>query len=331
MSDLEIIAFGPDDTELLAHHVEVVNTVRRHDAPWTRERTLRQAEGIYRHGWDDDAAVPVLARLGGEPVAAGEHDVGTWDNRHLAWVQVLVHPDHRRRGLGSELLGWHEERARAAGCTSLGTDGWDSPATREFGARHGLEVRSAAVLRRQRPADLSPSRLDALAAEAWSAAADYELVHRDGPTPDDELAALAELTAAINDAPTDDLDIEDEVYTPERIRAYERAWADRGDRMYRLLARHRATGELAGQSVVVVDGERPEQASQHDTSVARAHRGHRLGLLLKTEMVRWLRETEPRLESLDTWNAGSNEHMIAVNERLGYVALGRELELQKAL
>ena len=40
-------------------------------------------------------------------------------------------------------------------------------------------------------------------------------------TPDDEHEALAVMTSAINDAPTDDLDIEDEVFDAERIRDYE--------------------------------------------------------------------------------------------------------------
>ena len=33
-------------------------------------------------------------------------------------------------------------------------------------------------------------------------------------------------------------------------------------------------------------------------------------------MMRWLAEAEPQVESIDTWNAESNDHMIAVNERL---------------
>ena len=41
------------------------------------------------------------------------------------------------------------------------------------------------------------------------------------------------MSAAINDAPTDDLDIEDEVFTPQRIRDYEHAQAARGYRLYR--------------------------------------------------------------------------------------------------
>ena len=139
---------------------------------------------------------------------------------------------------------------------------------------------------------------------------------------------LAEATAAINDAPLDDLEIEDEVFTAERIRAYEQAQLASGYRVYRIVARHRDSGELAGLTVVTVDSEDPRIGDQHDTSVVRSHRGHRLGQLLKADMMRWLAEVEPQLETVDTFNAESNDHMVAVNERLGYRVMGRELQFQ---
>ena len=142
---------------------------------------------------------------------------------------------------------------------------------------------------------------------------------------------MADLTAAINDAPTDDLDIEDEVFSPERVRGYEDAQLAKGHRLYRVFARHRETGDLAGHTVVVVDGERPQLAEQHDTSVIGAHRGHRLGMLLKTDMNLWLRDVEPQLTEISTWNAESNDFMIGVNEAIGYRVMGRELEFQKSL
>ncbi len=97
------------------------------------------------------------------------------------------------------------------------------------------------------------------------------------------------------------------------------------------MAQHRGTGELAGHTIVAVEQERPTIGHQHDTSVVREHRGRRLGLLLKAGMLRWLSETEPQLESLDTWNAESNDHMIDVNERLGYRVLGRGVQFQRRL
>ena len=139
------------------------------------------------------------------------------------------------------------------------------------------------------------------------------------------------MTAAINDAPTDGLEIEDEVFSAERVRNYETAQLGQGQRLHRVVARHRETGELAGHTVVAVSGERPENAEQHDTAVVQAHRGHRLGLLLKADMLDWLAVTQPQVTSIETWNAESNDQMIGVNEVLGYRVMGRALQFQRSL
>jgi RimJ/RimL family protein N-acetyltransferase len=41
-------------------------------------------------------------------------------------------------------------------------------------------------------------------------------------------------------------------------------------------------------------------------------------MLVKAAMLEWLAEAEPGLERIVTGNAAANEHMIAVNEALGY-------------
>ena len=53
--------------------------------------------------------------------------------------------------------------------------------------------------------------------------------------------------------------------------------AGRRQTIYRVLARHRATGEPAGQSMLCVNEFAPAAAFQEDTSVVRAHRGSPAG------------------------------------------------------
>jgi RimJ/RimL family protein N-acetyltransferase len=83
------------------------------------------------------------------------------------------------------------------------------------------------------------------------------------------------------------------------------------------VARHRATGEAAGITMVCVHELRPTIAAQEDTSVLAAHRGHRLGLRLKLAMLDWLRAERPDVQSVDTWNVPGNAPMIAINDALG--------------
>ncbi len=330
---MDLRQFTWHDESAIRECAAVRNAVRAVDSSWQHPATEANLAGHFRYGWDLEPDTPFLAVVDGTVVGYAALSTSEHDNLHLAWFDVEIHPDHRRRGHGSAALEALVERARALGRTSVGIAGWEGEATRAFAARHGFELGSVAVNRRQFPGEIDWADVENRLADAIGHAQDYELIRRTGPTPDDELAALAEMTAAINDAPTDDLDIEDEVFTPERIRDYETAQLaqslDRG--FHRLYARHRSTGELAGQTVVAVEADRPQFAEQHDTSVVRAHRGHRLGLLLKAEMMLWLREAQPQLETVDTWNAESNDFMIGVNELLGYRIMGRELAFQKTV
>ncbi len=48
-------------------------------------------------------------------------------------------------------------------------------------------------------------------------------------------------------------------------------------------------------------------------------------------MLGWLRESEPQLHRLDTWNAASNAHMIEINETLGYQVVAGHIGWQRRL
>jgi GNAT superfamily N-acetyltransferase len=328
---MEIREVSPDDAEAVRAWVTVMEAVRHHEQPWSHPFVAEAVAGSMRYGWDGEPTDYFLATVDGTVVATAQYETATYDNLHVAWFGIDVHPDHRRKGHGSAVIEFLIDRARRDGKTSVGMNSWDLPGPEAFAARHGFERKQVEVNRRQRLAKVDRAELERLHAEALAAAADYELVRRVGATPEAELPALAELTEAINDAPLDDLDIEDEVFPPERIVAYESAQAGQGNVLHRVCARHRGTGELAGHTVVAVEGLRPSIAHQHDTSVVRAHRGHRLGVLLKTDMVRWLAEVQPQVETVDTWNAESNDHMISVNKALGYEVMSRAFAYQRSL
>ena len=328
---MDITRFGPDDAAALKEWTDLHNAVNKVDSPWEHEQTLLRSEARFRHGWDGEPSVPFLAHVDGQLVASGTYAISEYDNLHLAWLGLAVHPDHRRRGHGSTMLAFLEDEARRLGRTSVGMAGWESDAVRGFAAKHGYEKKSQTINRRQYLADVDRAELQRRYDDALAHATDYVLERRPLPTPEEDLADFAEMASAINDAPTDDLDIEDEVFSAERMKAYEEACAFRQERAYRVVARHVPSGRLAGQTVVVVDSNNPTVGDQHDTSVVGAHRGHRLGLLLKAEMLRWLAEDEPQLVEIDTFNAESNDHMIGVNEILGYRVMGREYAFQKSL
>lgn len=287
----------------------------------------------HAYSWDMHPTHGLLVARGddGDCVGYCEIHVSVWDNPTVAFLDLQTAPAHRGLGVGDVLLEAAVASAGADGRTSLIADGWVHGHRARFWQRHGWPVASTAAQRRLVLADLDHGRLDRLLAEAEAASADYEIVERPIPAPDDLVPALLDMHRVMNDAPLDDLDVEDDVWTVERHRGAEQALALRQMRTHSLLARRRCDGALAGFTDVVVEDARPQLGFQEDTAVAGAHRGHRLGLRLKAAMLRRLAEREPQLVHVDTWNAESNRHMIAVNEALGCVVVGRGLEVQRRL
>jgi len=318
--------FACEVAELLAEAAAV-------DCPHEPQRTPRAHLLLMQHGWDGhgpDTAVNLYS--GGRLVAHANVETSHWeDNQDLAWIELTVLPRVRRLGYGSALLRAAEAWAADAGKTLLMGGTWVGSGAESFAERHGYAPGLREVERRLDLDTLDRDGVAKLHDDALSHAAGYELVRLVGPTPEELLPDLVEVTSAINDAPLDDLAFEDEVYSVERLRAFDRAQAAREQTVYRLLARRCADGAWAGQSFVTVDRNRPDRAEQGDTSVARDHRGHRLGLLLKTEMLRWLAEAEPQLTYVDTWNAASNTHMIAVNDAVGFRVVAETIAWQRRL
>jgi GNAT superfamily N-acetyltransferase len=243
------------------------------------------------------------------------------ENRDRAYLYLTVRPASRRRGIGTALLRHAAGRTEAAGRQMLSSGAFQGSAGAAFaagvGATAGLvEARRVLVLSK-----IPAGRLAALRAEASRAAAGYSLVRWDGRTPDEYLARYAEVENAMGDAPHDEGE-EHSVWDADRVREQIDDIRERTGRHIRTLAAlHDASGEMAAVTAVEEDPDNPAWAHQLLTAVIRKHRGHRLGLLVKVAMLDWLAEADPGLERIVTGNAAINQHMISINEDLGYEPL----------
>ncbi|HET9872513.1 MAG TPA: GNAT family N-acetyltransferase [Propionibacteriaceae bacterium] len=311
----------PENAELVALAVDIVNAANRVDDPDAIEELPELTALWLTYGWDLEPAEKFLYFPDGSDTAVGVLDIEhpMRDNRELVWGGVVVRPEHRRRGHGTAMVQEVLRRTRELGRSIVWIGAVESdPGARAFLERFGFAYASHDARRRQRLADVDRAELGRLHAEAVRAAADYEVVRQVAPTPDDLLAELVAVTAAINDAPMGELVHENEVFDLQRLKDVETASAGIGHTVYRIYARHKQTGEIGGHTVMVSHPLEPALAHQGDTAVSREHRGHRLGLLLKIEMMRWLAEVEPQLELIETWNHADNTFMINVNEAIGY-------------
>jgi GNAT superfamily N-acetyltransferase len=214
------------------------------------------------------------------------------ENPDLARCAVFVAPSKRRTGIGAALLEHCKHRARLTGRTRLASFARDD----------------------------SPGAAFAIAAGASSGQD-----HVTGEYLDD----VAELSVALADAPRD-AGVEPETWDAGRVARLDRAAIGAGLRLYSVGASHLASGRLAALTQLATDPEIPGWASQSITAVRPGHRGHRLGLLVKVAMLELLRDREPGVRHVSTGNAAANEHMIAINARLGFEisAVSRFYELR---
>jgi RimJ/RimL family protein N-acetyltransferase len=113
-----------------------------------------------------------------------------------------------------------------------------------------------------------------------------------------------------------------------RVRMDDQRKMAQGLRVYTVAARPQASGELAGLTQLAIEPEQPAWGFQELTAVTRPHRGHRLGLLVKVAMLDLLAEREPQLTRILTGNTDANEHMIAINDALGYRVLSEWPEFE---
>ncbi|MGW2214365.1 GNAT family N-acetyltransferase [Nonomuraea sp. NPDC001684] len=240
------------------------------------------------------------------------------DNRHMGWLfPLVVRPELRGRGLGSELFEHALGRMRAHGRTLLLTETPTTGVGARFARAHGMTV---ALQEARRTLDLRTADWAALRGMLPEVPG-YRVERFAGPAGPELLADLATLMSGMNDAPRD-ADVEDMTFNLDRLRLREERVTLGGETCYTVIARRESDGAPAGYTRIYLTADRSDGwGHQADTTVLREHRGHRLGLLLKLSNLLWLREREPHLERIITWNATSNAHMLAINEAMGFELL----------
>ena len=308
------------------------------------------AEEMLPHYLDEHEPKRVLLARSGDAIVGRAVLETQLDDAGVGWVDLQVLPEMQGRGIGRALGDEIEWLARDARLTRLITyavsrdaPGERLPAPTGFGSvpAGNREVRFLLargwtleqVERGSRfalPAD--PEALAALRASAELHARDYRVLTWVGATPPDLLGDLAELqTRMSTDAPSAGLDEPLDVWTAERFANKEALLLDAPQQLLTAAARHEPSGRLGGFTWLSVPDDTSRAVGQWDTIVLREHRGHRLGMLLKVANLQLLGETAPGHPSVLTWNAEENRPMLAVNEAVGFVAIGYEGAWRKTL
>ncbi len=308
---------------------------RPHARPWLHNELLASLTSTT----PGDRIRVFLGTLDDLPAVAGAVEYSTADNFDAALVEVQVLPGVRRRGRGTamleHLLGVVREMGRSV-VTAETSYPYDAPrdgsgtAGAEFLRAHGFEFGLDDI---QRVLDVGAANVlvEGLLAEVAPAHRDYRLVAFTGPVPDEFAVSYAALVATLSaEVPTGEMTVQHRSADVALLRAGEELLARQQRRSVRTVALD-ADGRVAGYTSIVVPGDEPQVAYQWGTLVARDHRGHRLGTAVKAANLALLAETEPGTGTLVTYNAHVNDHMVAINDRLGFRPVERLGEFERRL
>jgi GNAT superfamily N-acetyltransferase len=249
------------------------------------------------------------------------------DNLDNAHGGVVVHPEHRRRGIGRAMYAYACQRVRDLGRKRLATASVEqvpggpprTGAGRGFGTAVGAKAVLDEVRRRLDLSTADEAAMSMMLADAQARSAGYELVTWRGRTPDAYVADAAYLDGRLfADAPVGDLTLEPELVDTARIREREVLQEAGGMTVYSAGAVDTGSGRLVALTALGRMATVPWHAWQWITLVDPDHRGHRLGALVKIGNLRFARDHEPALRAIDTWNAAVNSHMISINEEMGF-------------
>lgn len=335
---MEILTVDRTDSDALAalHGVE-----QRSDAVSRVEaghRTVDEFARDIRYSFPGVHDEVGMAVVDGRPVGLVRIWFPDRDNLDKCWCRVRVDPRHRTAGVGSALVRWMEDVARANDRTVLLAEVFvpvgqreEHPA-RRFALDRGYTVASVEIVRSLRlpvPEDV----LAGLEEESRTAMGDaYEIsVHVDG-VPDELRQGVCDASnRLVLDAPTGDVDFEAESMTPDDYATRLEFFREIGVTRLTAVAVHRETGVVAAYTDLCVSTGDPHLVDQWGTLVLPEHRGHRLGMAVKVANLRQLAVRHPARRSVQTMNDEQNPWMVRINRDLGFEVLEETLALKKDL
>ncbi|TCC30080.1 GNAT family N-acetyltransferase [Kribbella speibonae] len=266
---------------------EAWRAVRIAVLPYERCPTLAELRELDRPG-----RLMVLAEVGGEVVGSGMADRSGDGEREA--LMPRVHPDFRRRGVGTALLRVLAEHAVAQGYDMAGAS-VDDEESRLFAERFGFKEANREVEQVRQIGD-----------EPWPAPPTEYTIVSVAERP--ELWAAAYHQVALPTFPDMDHPSALKVSADE----WEKEWINDPAAMFVAVAGDEAIG-VAG---LMLDSDRPERAEVAYTAVRREWRGKSVAATLKRTSMAWA--ADHGITEIYTWTQRGNDAMRRLNEHLGF-------------
>ncbi|MCK2036627.1 GNAT family N-acetyltransferase [Microbacterium sp. SSW1-49] len=304
--------------------------------------------------WQDESDrlhIGYVARRGGEIVGMVSLAYAQEEHARTAEFDLLVPAAYADQGIAEALLLHAEDDARRRGRNVLQTwtlhrpvtdddalvpkTGWGRIPPTALSALLGSHGYGLEQVERNSELDLraDPAVLERALAEAIAfAGADYRSLTWELPTPpalrEGYAAVLARL---VTDAPSGDMDFDEENWDAERVARRDARLTSAGELVGVSAVEHVPSGEIVAYNELLIGLDRAGMTHQFGTLVAREHRGHRLGTIVKcANLLRW-RDLVPHSPRVSTFNAEENRPMLDINEALGFVPVSYAGAWQKKI
>ena len=258
------------------------------------------------------------------------------DNTDKAWFHLDVDVPDRRRGIGRALVERLEQtakddgRSRILADAKMPFDDRERHVYRRFAEACGYELFNVEVVRHL-VLPVPDEQIQDWIDEAARRHEGYTIETFVGAVPDDLVESLCVLLGQLAvDAPTGDVDFEEEAVTPQRYAEMVATTDAMGRARYETVALT-PEREVVAQSTLAVSLERSPTVYQWGTFVHREHRGHRLGLATKAVNLRAVQAARDGLTLVTTQNAETNGYMVSINERMGFRPIEVAAEFVKHL
>ncbi|TCC28532.1 GNAT family N-acetyltransferase [Kribbella sindirgiensis] len=266
---------------------EAWRAVRIAVLPYERCPTLAELRELDRPG-----RLMVLAEVDGQVVGSGMADRSGDGEREA--LMPRVHPDFRRRGVGTALVRVLAEHAVAQGYDMAGAS-VDDEESRLFAERFGF-----------REANREVEQVRQIGDEPWPAPPTEYTIVSVAERP--ELWAAAYHQVALPTFPDMDHPSALKVSAEE----WEKEWINDPAAMFVAVAGDEAIG-VAG---LMLDSDRPERAEVAYTAVRREWRGKAVAATLKRTSMAWA--ADHGITEIYTWTQRGNDAMRRLNEHLGF-------------
>ncbi|NHJ84571.1 MAG: GNAT family N-acetyltransferase [Asgard group archaeon] len=240
------------------------------------------------------------------------------DDKHIAFVNITLQKDHRRMGIGLELMKYIIAKAKEFGVITTFQVGASDESGFAFCEKlQGILAMESAENR------LKFNEVNWDLMKEWRTRG-QEKAKNDGRRlqwfdncPEDIIDEYCKVyTETMNQQPFGELENKP-IITPETRREQEKEFEKIGYTWQAVITREQ-DGIISGLTDTIFISGMPYRIFQELTGVLQQYRGNGLGKWLKAEMLFFLHEKYPEVKYISTGNADANAAMLSINHRMGF-------------